>query len=831
MEKLRKILIVFAILTALLVGVVTTAMAGYAVDEAVAVANGDLTLEEKKQEIEAGTPLSQYDLPVVVGPFTWDPGSREANPSNWRETDIGLMMGKVEGVNHIGLENDPTGNPVFTLRYNGQKEREYEQANGSLHTYAYIRVGNRTQANNLVMEFDITTFGNKLPRDMGIEHSNVINEAGVKAQPRLLEISESGVITPSYTGDRCQSGYELTAEEKARLAKHVITKDKWTHITMLYDSTTCFVTLYIDYEYICSYDTRPKGLNHYQLTVFRLGTANPDCVDGELSLDNFIAYEGSYIRTPDLFTKKNDHERFVYYVSCMSSDRANITDRMFCYNKVKSSIGNYWKDQFIPVSDSNMDPDALAELNATLEKAVNDYHSFMDSKYNELHLAYITENLKTFEGYVNELKTYERNLSNIAERKRALEGVQTFLAEVGEANILKSAESNYNSVKAVYDAFVTGISNDELIFSFCDEVDAFYRSVEFSYPTLQARFAKAEEILLQLDTSVDGAPGFDRFTEAMVKYREAVDILESKLLIQNAKKIIRCIDLIDEYTTVEEWIANYDYMDRYIVIVRNIVRENRFDTEFEGVSEALEFYYTADEYFYAHLQQEHINTIRELLDRYIASSGYIEKVALCTSVEAYIASVDIDLELPDIAAAIIELETYKSELELSKADYNEVLVQNTAIFKNTIRAAMIVSTYAERLALYETANKLYFAMNAGDESIAEELAYYDVLVAELTEAQKASEAFVVAVETLKLAANDDELYATLVDCYILSLSAEPDIEGVSEAMEYFLAEYNAYNASVAAVNDELSGSYVAVGSLRANCGVGEILAIIIKKFE
>ena len=54
-------------------------------------------------------------------------------------------------------------------------------------------------------------------------------------------------------------------------------------------------------------------------------------------------------------------------------------------------------------------------------------------------------------------------------------------------------------------------------------------------------------------------------------------------------------------------------------------------------------------------------------------------------------------------------------------------------------------------------------------------------------------------------------------------------DGAEEAMAEYLAAYNAYMNYAESVNAEITHTANAVGSLRANCGITNVIAIIIKK--
>ena len=152
------------------------------------------------------------------------------------------------------------------------------------------------------------------------------------------------------------------------------------------------------------------------------------------------------------------------------------------------------------------------------------------------------------------------------------------------------------------------------------------------------------------------------------------------------------------------------------------------------------------------------------------------------------------------------------------------------MFKNKIALMTTAEGYAELRRLYNEARELYFAMNIGDENIAEELAFYDEMTFYLAAVEKASADFVYAVDILRAATTTEEKYAALVQCYISAADADEDVAGVADAMAYYLAEYEAYNSGIDTTISEINTAVkVSVAPVRATSGVREIVAVIVKK--
>ena len=175
------------------------------------------------------------------------------------------------------------------------------------------------------------------------------------------------------------------------------------------------------------------------------------------------------------------------------------------------------------------------------------------------------------------------------------------------------------------------------------------------------------------------------------------------------------------------------------------------------------------------------------------------------------------------------LETSRSELQLREEDYAKILVQNSVYFINIVENMRTAVDYAEKKSYYNKASEYYFNIDITVPGAAEAVALYDECGIELILAEESSLAFIESVENYKKCEGADERYAALVDCYYAAQYVETSYNGVVEALDFFEAEYDVYMDYVEGVNEDVAASGAAVGSLRANCGVTTIIAIIIKK--
>ena len=100
---------------------------------------------------------------------------------------------------------------------------------------------------------------------------------------------------------------------------------------------------------------------------------------------------------------------------------------------------------------------------------------------------------------------------------------------------------------------------------------------------------------------------------------------------------------------------------------------------------------------------------------------------------------------------------------------------------------------------------------------------------ELDRIAESSVAFIEAVAIYKACETEDEKYAALVECYYNAQFVEMSYDGAKEAMAEYQAAYDAYMDYAEAVNEEITMSGNAVGSLRVNSGMFTVIAVIIKQ--
>ena len=755
-------------------------------------------------------------------------------------------FGKMDNykTNQYGIE-DKDGEKVFTIHY----------ASPSSHTYP--QVSTPDASNGIVCEFDFTTFS-QMPGGRGFEVSGggQKNQAGISCDPLIFGITSEGYL---YYGDRRSDSstyVQVTNEDGS--PKVVITPGEWVHLAYVFNYSKQTFDIYFEYELVgsstaktgskdshASADAAP--INHDNIRL----SASTD--SGEFSLDNFKVYRGSAIRTDKKLDGMTKDEEFIYYCDYILDSRKHVLSRNSVYKMAGELIAKYC------VLDE--DGKAVVEYiegygeNAAIVAAIEKYLSFdLDEAFAELRRA----NRDEFIALVDTLESMDRNLTNTAVRMAYLKVVTDFV-ESSTGNI--EQDDLYNVAYTKYQALDKQINCDSNATLFVLSMERFATSptlvsrqkhldnaslLKFNetYPLDETYYNSCFKITYDTDgneisrESLDAS--FDSFITEYNNYDDATLILEEYIKTDISKKIVTVIDLLKDYDTVEEWQANYDYINEYILILRSYVKDGEddedfqeFDTSYEGINQALEIYTTINTWFYNDLQSKHITKLNEQLAAIRATDSYIVKMGVCAAITRYLATEDIDFKNEDIKRIITEHNTYVEELEYRREDYTALLEQNAYYFNTVVTKLSLADDYSEIVSLYEEATVYYFALDANVEGTRDMMLVYDSFTEKLDNIKEYSEKFIESMNLYALVddSNMDEKFNALVTCYYYSQYAEASYEGVSEKLAAFEVAYDAYMAEVALTNSELADATVIMASSRANNGNAPVVSVILGALE
>lgn len=743
---------------------------------------------------------------------------------------------------------------IFGIQSNGSKNvfKIAEEENGNRYlnhtyitepkanSYIYLNLGTKKDGggyayeddNGFVFSFKFTTFDRLPNSNFNVEAGGVNMASGRNFPPFYLTIDTDGNLI----------GGGNTASTFVMLPNAVV-PGEWIDIMIVFDVDSFTHNVYVDGDKIGSCTAKYQGESYdFNEGGAHIRFSSSDVV-GSFAIDDFNFYAGSNYRILDKFSKMTDDEKFLYYADYFTDDTRDINGRNIAYTTAGSILYKYWT--WIDEENGVGEYTEYAKANEDLKNAVDKYVEFDF----EALLVYIKEtNLDKYVQMVTEIDALERStaLGNRNLKAAAIDEFALEYADLINKELDKDSDgrADYYQYSSVYSRVRQEMLYDSNATYFIRYMNRF--ATVTAYTALERYYIRARELVDGdgLDLSVLNGTAdltdaeknnFKELLDAYEVYQSAADHIAYVNRYENSAKIIACMNFISEYQTEEEWLANYDFVYKYLTIVKPIVLENngdgtlKYDENYEGVDEAITFFHAAYDYCYGVLQENHIQYLNGILESIANNDAYIEKMGMVAMMDRYFLENDINYNDPRINDIINNLETCRAELELREEDYAKILYQNGVYFVNLVEKIRTAEEYVEKKALFEEASLLYFNMDITVEGATRAVAIYDEVAAELAIIDESSQKFLDAVAVYKACETDDERYAALVECYRYAGHVEMSYAGATEAMAFYQAEYEAYMNYVEATNGEIAASGNAVGSMRANCGVSTIIAIIIKK--
>jgi hypothetical protein len=782
----------------------------------------EAAVAKKLQALDDMNDVSSYDLPVYY-------------MEDWQNKPVGYGVGNLgagwsftsngAAANRVGVRQEKDGNRYYVHEYRETKNPAGSFAQRSLTSY-------KTE-NGLVFEFSIATFGEIPSQGILVETGSI---DGKFPNPYLYINGK---------GDICSNNKSTVLLEGA------LTKGGWLDIILALDPITFNYSLYVEGQYIASYSaTLPDGgtFDHSRVALRLSGGPS---TQGEIAYDNFKIYAGSNYRNQDRLTNMSQDEKFVYFVNYFQKDTNPVLDRKESYDRAAELVRNYCD---VDPTTGAYTMKAEYQDNAEIVAAVDGYFGFdIETLVSEAK----RNNLVSYADLVSKLQKVERSFDTISERNNIVLEIINFnkinlnLVDL-ECDILTpgtdgtytnepNGVADYEELLVIYNRVVKQIDYDKNSDIFVGYMQRFQQATSLAATQRYFNYAKTyvDDDLIDLNLIlVETTPYRENFSDLIEAYEIYLNSqvkVDSVNRLNNSKRIVQCVNAINQFRTEEQWEANKDFITEYINIVKDAILttdENGnhvYDTTYEGIDEAVRFFNRVYSYFYAQMQDEHDEYIGYLLDLIAATDDYVEKIGLVALVDRYVGENDVDVTDPRIALHLTNLETCRSELVLRGEDYSLILQQNSVYFVNFVEKMRTATTYREQVEFYEKAAVLYFSLDTTVEGTAEAVEVFDEYKVKLKRIDESSVKFLEAMAIYRACETVDEQYAALVDCYYNAQFAEVSYDGVAEALAEYQAIYDAYMGYATAANNDITASGHAVGSFRVNGGMTTIVAIIIKK--
>ena len=777
-----------------------------------------------KYELNKKVKLSDYNLPVQVDLHHEDNKLYTTSLSPSSDTSVKYHTIETDrtGNKYAMIETTTSASPYFDLK----KTKD----GGAI-----------DDSNSLVIELDVMSPD---PLNFQLTWTEDGLTYGERVSTRVLRFINGqldykfGVYSDIRT-EQCFENYVEGVDDPI-----VAVPGEWMHITIAMDLETMMYELLVDYV---SLGKRPiitgasssKKEDICRYTALRFQTNKAPT---HACYDNVKIYGGSAYRTLDFFENMSLDEKFEYYAEYALNESENAVNRIFAYTEAKA---------LIPYITSSVDSELVEALKAYDESNIREAAE-------KVHLANLEEIVKGID--IDSLTT-----GTLAEQNASISSALGYI----EANRLYIDQTDPRFI-AINEELIE--ANEKIkwfndLEDYISYVSRFHRST--SHASLVRHYEKVLEyyMLCELNKADKAAiaakdPLAIKFAEGMNLDESVIELvgkvdfityfteyiparMENQLHLENSAKILDCVGFIESIVpnknelSKDEYIQelgakaleNYDFVEAYMAVIRNLVNTCAYDPEVEGVDEALEIFEILDEVFFNRLQEIHYEVIKGQLDKYTATSSYIEKAGICAYIENYIEENAVDMTDALGVQYLYALEVYKAELETYKIDYEAILAANTESFLGIVSRMQTYVTYSELKPLYDLAiEKYYYNMNADSDEVKEAISIFEEKEAQLTE-WELNGAMLIGYSENLTSRRQAQKYRALVNCANYIDKVDAGVEGVARVIELYNKTLADYNESIEVVNAEISEVSDIVCSVRTESIAATILAIIKNLFN
>ena len=559
-------------------------------------------------------------------------------------------------------------------------------------------------------------------------------------------------------------------------------------------------------------------------------------ISARLAKVNKEIEEGS--KQPEKIELTEEETKFIDYVETLLDESASAVARINAYDSaiaLKNSVGT-----------------VCTEYKAALEA--------FDTT--EIKALAAVEHLEQLKSFASRISLDEMASTNAAAEKEKADAISNYI--VANGSYIDQTTDEFISIKELVSAVEAKVEWFDNLAEYVEAIKKFNRATSVASLSKHLEAISKYYVLLNFDDADNYKVAnkdvlvTDLINKVLSKDSKVVALLQDvtleayyniyiparvseQLCYENSVKIIDCIALVEKLITNKDELTaeayyeallnkantEFDLVEPYITVVRKIVASGNYDEKMDGVKEALVIFELLDEPVYSTLQAQHIEIIKAQFEKYAATASYIEKAGICTYVENYIITNNVDTESIVGAQYLHLLEVYKAELESYKVDYEAILESNTQSFIGIVEKMGTYVTYSELKPLYDEAiTKYYYSMNINSDEVkaaVEKFAEYEMMI----ENWEYNGAMLISyVENLNSARRRSQTFRALTNCKAYIDLVDAGVAGVGDA----IADYNEalanYQAGINPVNSEITQSTDIVCSLRSVSIASTVLAVV-----
>ena len=532
------------------------------------------------------------------------------------------------------------GNKYYAINYN-------YFGTGGTHNYLEWKWNTST---SVVIEWDFSTDNSMVPT---LTLQSAMDSSGGRIFPTWFKIGKGNFETPS-------GNIKIS---------NLIHAGEWTHFTCTVNQNTGEMTVYIDYEYVGTWDRDNAGNPYlgpdYLLYDLRMGHGNgsSNWEGYSFAIDNMTVYNGLTPRDCTYFASIDGHSDLLvkFYAGVLSHHELLFSDRYLAYTKGMELVEEFYDIEHGTFREGVTDEELKA---AVLEIIGTDTDEILVS----VRAANLVSLKDQVAGLASMSNQQNRTLSNIRVRENTHSAIRQFINE--NSGLFDVTNPEYGEQTQLLNTYALYITQDKAATDFITAMKNF--NYHFSQSAMERHYATAEEAYHEIDKNYiySNATDAENFQMAISSYAGAYTILQEAIRRGNAEKIIACVRRFHHYTTEQEWEEHYDDILPYVNAARSLIRAGNYDTTVAGLAAALAIYEPVNDYFYGLLQQEHIREMGARVETFRNSTEYIQRLGAFTFITKYYEKhqENIDLGNEEIKAIMVAYGIMQEELEIQELE-------------------------------------------------------------------------------------------------------------------------------------------------------------------